>query len=103
MSGISQSQPDDVIPEDYYSIDSILAEEQKISCVLKKSMFGLGKLFTIQYRNIYLNMYFNTVNLQFTLHIALYYLELPLGGKEKCTVYIELRGKPSVYSSRIME
>ena len=40
---VSQSQVENVISEDYFSIDSILAQEQKISCVLRKSMFGLGE------------------------------------------------------------
>ena len=43
MSISSQSLLDGVIPEDYFSFESILAEQQKIACVFKKSMFGLGK------------------------------------------------------------
>ena len=43
MSISSQSLLDGVIPEDYFSFESILAEQQKIACVFKKSMFGLGE------------------------------------------------------------
>eukprot|EP00116_Pleurobrachia_bachei_P002469 sb/3462731/ len=45
MSFDSQQQDvDSVIPRDYFSIDSILAEQQKLSCVLRRSFFGLGYL-----------------------------------------------------------
>lgn len=50
MSISSQSLDDGVIPEDYFSFDSILAEQQKIACVFKKSMFGLGRSFFQSYK-----------------------------------------------------
>ena len=47
MSISSQSLVDGVVPEDYFSFESILAEQQTIACVLKKSMFGLGNWFSV--------------------------------------------------------
>ena len=31
-------------PDDYFNLDSILSEQQRIICVFEKSMFGLGFL-----------------------------------------------------------